>query len=537
MQSDVSHSKHHLESIFDSITEPIFSVSPDYTITRLNKKFENIMGKTFREILGRKCFSQLYARDTICPFCPLSSVIHDGMKKTFKVNVSEKTIYSVSFFPLQEKEGGITEMVEFARDITEEESIRKELSVLQQQTLDKSLQLAEQNKELEIAYNKLSRELTLARIVQRGILPQSLPQLPELDTAVFYLPMEDVGGDLYDFVQITPDLIGIILADVSGHGVPAAFIGAMAKMSFYLHAHSSGSTARVLTQVNADMCNNLHTDEFFFTTSYCLIDLITNRVKCSNAGHTPLLVYRKKERTLEQMINRGLIMGLSRDSKYGEVEITLKKGDRLIFYTDGLNDCKNETETFGFARFQEIFMRTCELPVGEQIRAIERELAGFLGDIKPSDDVSIIIIEVLLDDKFSCFGLDREFDSPNDVTIHALRHPLEFERIIGGTLGTMDTHFFHDQAIRNTKFAIYEALNMYYHSGSRNGDPIYFSYSCTREKCSMVIVDSRFILETPPVRYFDRPENRQSLDVIAKNIDEFEFRDEGKKIILTKYNR
>jgi serine phosphatase RsbU (regulator of sigma subunit) len=495
------------------------------------------MEQKFQDILGQKCYSQLYHRDDVCPSCPLEGVINEGRKHNLKISVDDKTIYNVSFFPLQEKEGGITEMVELARDITEEESIRKELTNLQQQTLEKSLQLAQQNKELEIAYGRLSRELTLARIVQRGILPQSLPEVPELDTAVFYLPMEDVGGDLYDFIQITPDLLGIILADVSGHGIPAAFIAAMAKMSFYLHSNSTLSTARLLTQVNTDMCNNLHTDEFFFTTSYCLVDLITNKVKCSNAGHTPLLVFRKNDRTIEPVTNRGLIMGLSRDTKYGEVEIELNRGDKLIFYTDGINDCTSGSESFGHKRFQEILISTCDLTVKEQIKAIENELNRFLGDNKPSDDISVIIIEALLDDKFKCFNMKEEYGTSDNVMIQAIRHPLEFERAIGTALGIMDTFFFHNQAIRNTKYAIYEALNIYYHSGSRSGDPIYFAYSCNKEFCLITIVDSRYFVSDDLSPYYDDPQNIQSVGIINKNIDELDFKKGGKKIVLKKYNR
>jgi PAS domain-containing protein len=80
MQSEVSHSKHHLESIFDSIAEPIFSVNPERRITRLNKKFENIMKQGFPEILGQKCYTQLYNRTEVCPSCPLEDVIHKGKK-------------------------------------------------------------------------------------------------------------------------------------------------------------------------------------------------------------------------------------------------------------------------------------------------------------------------------------------------------------------------------------------------------------------------------------------------------------------------
>lgn len=536
IENEVSQSKHHLESIFDSITEPIFSVSPEYKITRLNKKFENLMGTTFKEILGKKCYSQLYKKTDICPECPLERVIKKNEQASFKITVDDTITYNVHCFPLMNKHSDTVAMVEFARDITEEEQIKRELSILQQQTLQKSLQLAKQNKELEIAYNKLSRELTLARIVQRGILPQQLPVLNELKTAVYYLPMEDVGGDLYDFIQISPDILGVIIADVSGHGIPAAFIAAMAKMSFYLHTINTISTARVLTQVNKDMCSNLHIDEYFFTTTYCLINLISNRVKYSNAGHPPIYIYRKSSNQIEEINNKGLIMGLNRDAKYTEVEVELNKGDRLIFYTDGVIESSNGDEKFGPGRLKKNLLKTASYPVDSQIKAVENELNTFLDSNSPSDDVTILIIEATLDNKFKCFNLAEEFESDKNVVIQAVRHPLEFEKAIANVLVIMDKYFFHDQTIRNTKFAIYEALNMYYHSSLKKNEPIYFAFHCDKDRCTIVIVDSRYFIKKDLFPYYRSNANNHSLNIIIQNTDEYHFKRGGKKIVLLRYN-
>ncbi|MBN2533148.1 MAG: SpoIIE family protein phosphatase [Spirochaetales bacterium] len=536
MESDVSQSKHHLESIFDSITEPIFTVNPEYKITRLNKRYEDLMGTSFKEILGKKCYSQLYKKSDICPECPMERVVKKGEQASFKIKVTETTTYYVNCFPLMNKQGSTIAMVEFARDITEEEQIKKELAILQQQTLQKSLQLAKQNKELESAYNKLSRELTLARIVQRGILPQELPVLNELKTAVYYLPMEDVGGDLYDFIQISPDILGVIIADVSGHGIPAAFIAAMAKMSFYLHTINTISTARVLNQVNKDMCSNLHLDEYFFTTTYCLINLISNRVKYSNAGHPPVFIYRKESNHIEEINNKCLIMGLNRDAKYTEVEVELNKGDRLIFYTDGVIESSNGNEKFGPRRLKTILLETASYPVESQIKALENELHSFLDSKNPSDDVTILIIEATLDNKFKCFNLAEEFESERNVMIQAVRHPLEFERAIANVLVIMDKYFFHDMAIRNTKFAVYEALNMYYHSSIKKDEPIYFAFHCDKDRCTIAIVDSRYFVKKDLFPYYRSNANNHSLNIIIQNTDEYHFKKGGKKIVLIKYN-
>jgi len=536
MNQNISQSKQHLECIFDAITNPIFTINADYTITRLNKRYAALVGKSFREIIGKPCYSQLYKRSSPCLDCPLDSVLQKDQRQEVKICPDDKTIYNVDCFPLKEKDGTIIAMVEVIRNITDEERIRKELADLQAQTLDKSVQLAGKNKELEQAYIKISQELKLAQLVQRGIMPQTLPEATEIDTAIFYLPMEEVGGDLYDFIQITPDMLGVILVDVSGHGIPAAFIAAMAKMSFYLHASDCTSTARVLSQVNQDMCDNLHTDEYFFTTAFCLIDFITNKVKYSNAGHPPLLILRKETKSLEEIHEKSIIMGLNADAKYYETEIDLKKGDRLVFFTDGIYECINEDKALGFNYFCDVLLKTVSYTVSGQVAKIKEELAGYLNYDEPADDITLVIIEIAEENKFNYFKLAEHFAKQDKVIIQAVRHPLEFEKAISTVLHTMDTHFYHDQAIRDTKYAMYEALNIYYHSGTKSGNPIYFAYSCTKKRCTIVIVDIRLFLrnEIPP--YFQAKENEKAVEIIIENMDKHCFFDGGRKIILEKYN-
>lgn len=360
--------------------------------------------------------------------------------------------------------------------------------------------------------------------------------LNELRTAVYYLPMEGVGGDLYDFIQISPDILGVIIADVSGHGIPAAFIAAMAKMSFYLHTINTTSTARVLTQVNKDMCSNLHIDEYFFTTTYCLIDLISNRFIYSNAGHPPVFIYRKNSNQIEEINTKGPIMGLNSDAKYKEVEVELSKGDRLIFYTDGVIESSNDGEKFGQERLKTILLKTALYPVDLQINAVEKELNTFLGTNKPSDDVTLLIIEATMDNKFKCFKFVEEFESEKNVIIQAVRHPLEFEQVIANVLVIMDKHFYHDQAIRNTKFAIYEALDMYYHSRIKKNEPVYFAFHCDKDRCTVVIVDSRYFIDKDLFPYYRSNANNHSLNIIIQNTDEYHFKKGGKKIVLLKYN-
>ncbi|MBN1411686.1 MAG: SpoIIE family protein phosphatase [Spirochaetales bacterium] len=534
----INESKHHLEIIFDSISEPIFSVNPERMITRLNRQFEAVVGTTFSEILKKKCYTQLYKRRSKCENCPLEKILSTGKKTQITITVDNSIIYNVDCFPLIDTDGKVISMVEFARDVTREERMRKELINLQEQTLEKSAHIASQNMKLEKAYNKISRELELARMVQRGILPQDPPSLHELRTGILYMPMEEVGGDLYDFIQINEDILGILMVDVTGHGIPAAFIAAMAKISFYLHAKSSFSTARVFTQVNHALCSNLHTYEFFLTTLYCIVDLINNRVRYSNAGHPPLLIYRKKTGQLEKFADKDVIMGFSRDAKFKELDIELNKGDRMIIYTDGVYECLKANSHDGFSRFKEIILSSAHLSAEEQVGHIKQEIKFVLNDEPPADDISLLVFEITLDNKYICFELNREFETNDNLTILAVRHPLEFEKVISRVLHVMDREMFHDSIIRNTKFAIYEALSMYYNSDEDGINTVYAAYKCTKkDELTLVIVDNRYLKKGSMKPYYKEVQFRRSYEIMEKNVEELDFIENGKKIVLKIRNR
>lgn len=533
---ELSRSKKHLESIFDSITYPIFTVNHDYQVTRLNKSFEVKTGKSFQDILLQKCYAQLYKRDTPCPRCPLQKVLTEGATSEFKIEVEGNIIYKVNCFPLKEKDDEVIAMVEVADDISEDEQVRREFSFLEEQIFEKSVLLAKKNDDLKAAYQKISQELELARQVQRGIMPTGLPNVPELETAVLYLPMEEVGGDLYDFIHITSDSIGIIMADISGHGIPAAFIAAMAKMSFYLHSLNNKSTAKVLSQVNQDMCDNLHTDEFFFTTSFCLIDLLTNTIKYSNAGHPPLIILKDQGAILEKVNDRSIIMGINEDAKYFETKIDLKKGDRLVFYTDGIFETISMEKEDGFRQFCELLQKTAHLDAKSQVKAIHQEVLALLDDEPPQDDITLVIVDIALENKYKYFKLKEESFEPQKATINAIRHPLDFDKAISSVLHSLDTYFFHDQEIRNSKFAIYEALNLFFRSRLNSDDPIYIVYTCTKEKCRILLVDNRFLEKGEIPRYYEKPEYKDTLDIIKKHMHHIEFIDGGKKLLLEKRN-
>jgi sigma-B regulation protein RsbU (phosphoserine phosphatase) len=184
----------------------------------------------------------------------------------------------------------------------------------------------------------VQRELETARRIQSGLLPRAVPELPDLEIAARYLPMTAVAGDFYDFVTLSESRIGILVSDVSGHGVPAALVASMVKLAFAAQAEHASNPAAVLGAMNRMLCH--HADGTFVTAIYAVIDTSSRTVTLACAGHPSLLVGRS-DGTLVESTERGPMLGLSLDASYAVERIDLRDGDRLLLFTDGIPEAQN----------------------------------------------------------------------------------------------------------------------------------------------------------------------------------------------------
>ncbi len=526
-------SKRHLECIYDSIPHPMFTVGSDYRLTRINRSYTKRVGKKFQDILGAPCYTQLYRRDKPCRDCPLHSVLAKREHKAYTVELDDGTIFDAQCFPLSEKSGEVVGLVEFAQDITREERMRRELAQAQQRLKEKTAKLQSEHRELKEAYGRINEEMEIARNVQQGIMPRRLPQLPEFDIAAYCHSMEAVGGDFYDFIPIEPDRLGMVIVDVSGHGIPAAFIAAMAKMSFFLHATRTLSAARVIEYVNKDMCNSLDISQYYFTTVCCIIDLITNRVSYSNGGHPPIAVFRSSTGTLEMPKAKGIIVGSFADAHFSDLTVELGRGDRLMAYTDGIYECTNaDDKPFTRQRFLELLRKTSVLDAAQQIAEVKRELSNFLGSQEPSDDMSLVVLNTLMDNKFKQLDLHEEFGEAEGVEITAARQPLQFDQIIAGVLRRMSACSFADTDIRSFRRALSQAIHLHWSRRPNGGEPVYLACRCTTDECTVVIADASTDVSGGDGE--SKSAHATIEETIRNNTDTFENRGGGGKILLKK---
>jgi len=248
------------------------------------------------------------------------------------------------------------------------------------------------NEERLLAINK---ELEIARGIQSSTLPQSVPTLAGLEIAARYVPMSAVAGDFYDFLCIDERRVGILVADVTGHGVPAALIASMLKVAFAGQAGHADDPARVLSGLNRSVCGKF--EAHFVTAAYLFVDLEKRLLRYSAAGHPPLMLASRGAGTVREIEENGLMLGLYPEAVYSSVEIRIVPGDRCLLYTDGLFEAKNAAqEEFGKSRCKEFLETQRDIPVARFAKALLDRIAGFSGHNSAraqEDDITLLVLD------------------------------------------------------------------------------------------------------------------------------------------------
>ena len=250
------------------------------------------------------------------------------------------------------------------------------------------------NEERLLAINK---ELEIARRIQSSTLPQGVPTLKGLEIAVCYVPMSAVAGDFYDFLSVDEKRVGVLVADVTGHGVPAALIASMLKVAFVGQAAHAHDPARVLTGLNRSLCGKF--EAHFVTAAYLFVDLEKSLLRYSAAGHPPLMLASRAAGEVREIEQNGLMLGMFPGAAYSSVEIPVAPGDRCLLYTDGVFEAKNAAqEEFGKSRCKEFLETKRDIPAARFADTLLQSIAAFCGHDParaPEDDITLLVIDFL----------------------------------------------------------------------------------------------------------------------------------------------
>jgi len=246
---------------------------------------------------------------------------------------------------------------------------------------------------------RLARELEIARQVQSSFLPEENPQIPGLDIASVCIPAKEVGGDYYDFLPLGENKLGIVIGDVSGKGIPAAFHMTLTKGFLKSQAKLNLSPRGLLIHLNELFWENVKRGTFI-SMIYGMIDVEKRKFTFARAGHNPLLIKKMKDQELQAVCPNGLALGLTAgkifEDNIEEFELTLNPGDVMMFYTDGFSEAMNPDKAeFGEKKLEELLSEIGQFSAQKILDHIAKNVTSFVEGAPQHDDMTMIIVKIL----------------------------------------------------------------------------------------------------------------------------------------------
>lgn len=259
-----------------------------------------------------------------------------------------------------------------------------------------NLQTAEK---LKLEKEIIKQELAIATQIQQTLLPKKNPDYPFMETYSFYKAAKEVGGDYFDWINIDNDHLGILMADVSGKGVPGSLVMTMTRNIMRSKASLLLDPAEVLKETNATLQPDIKRG-MFVTVWYGVLNLKTFQLSFSNAGHTPLLVYKASKGLIEEHKLKGMPLGIAKAVRFNKIvekkEIFLDKNDIILQYTDGITEAYDKNEKlFGDAKLKQVFMQNAQKSFKEIVEEILNAIENHATGCEQSDDIAIIGLKLL----------------------------------------------------------------------------------------------------------------------------------------------
>ena len=242
-----------------------------------------------------------------------------------------------------------------------------------------------------MARRRIEDQMRLAHEVQLRLLPDRPPRVSGYDLAGLCIPTFDIGGDYFDYIPIDEDRLGLVVADVSGKGIPAALNMTSFRSLIRTHAQTRREPSHLANRIN-ELLPEATGETAYVTCVYAILELQEGRLGYTNCGHNPPLVARA-DGSFELLESGGLPLGLFTDSRYEPGEVTLLPGDVVVFYTDGVVETQDASEAeFGLERLRDVVRSSRLLPAHDLIQEIARATRAFSGAASHDDDFTVMVV-------------------------------------------------------------------------------------------------------------------------------------------------
>ena len=253
----------------------------------------------------------------------------------------------------------------------------------------------------ELQSKALEHDLAIASEIQSNLVPKRMLKVQGYDISAYYRPSKEVGGDYYDFIQVDDDNEGVIVADVSGKGVPGSLVMTMARAFIRMEAErgKNPSPADTLMKANRMLAQDIKKG-MFVTALYCILNKRTNELRVASAGHNPLVVWRAASNNVELVNPNGIALGFDKGPVFErtvkEVTISLGHGDRIVAFTDGTVEAMNSAnQEFGDDRFYTLIRDLAPRDSNQMLNLIVKALDEHKGHAPQSDDITIVTLRYL----------------------------------------------------------------------------------------------------------------------------------------------
>ncbi|WP_129599915.1 SpoIIE family protein phosphatase [Anaerophilus nitritogenes] len=394
---ELKDSNFFLNTIFENITSAIFLVDKNIEVQQFNEPFQTLFNKKEDQILGKLCGNVIGCKYTIeekkkcgstsnCDQCLIRKSIIKAFKEktpTFK-NVVHRDFYINNQF-IQKYFQFTTKHLTF----NEENMVMVILDDITQIEISKK-KLRERNKMIESYHKRLKEELSLAKNVQQNLIPKKLPEIEGISLTSIYQPLEEIGGDLYDFIKIDEDNLGIFLSDISGHGVPAAMVTAMVKAIMETGKYLFNHPAVLMSYLNKKLMNIGTT--MYLTALYGVYNIKTHQFTYIRCGHPYPILIRNHE-YIELNTAGSTVLGVFENINFESETIELKPKDKLIFYTDGLTESIDH-DPYHVITLKDFILRYKDKDILSLIHNIYEDITQYKKDKDFEDDICILGMEI-----------------------------------------------------------------------------------------------------------------------------------------------
>jgi len=360
---------------------------PDSPLVFVNDGFERLTGYSKGDVIGKNCrFLQGEETDKT-PVEELRRAIKKGEQTTVELLNYKKdgTPFwnRLSITPLKDENGIATHYVGVQSDITELRETQKNLRAA--------------IKDLALFQDKINFELEQARKVQKFILPSSLPNTDKIRFSSVFEPMDQIGGDFYDIIEIDKGVYGVLVADVTGHGIQAALLTFMSSVAFKHAARQTFSTAKVVQATNEKLYNNMPRGSFI-TMFYAVYNSNDKTLAYTQAGHPEGYLLRVDSKEVITLTSQSPPVGaFSNESvNYTESKIQLEVGDKVLLYTDAILEvCNSDNVMMNKEDFTSFLIDNSHKPIKELLESIKHFGLSYSGQKIFKDDFTMVGFEVL----------------------------------------------------------------------------------------------------------------------------------------------